>query len=192
MKKKNGFAFIETIVTIVILSAALLYLYSSYSAIITEEERRVYYDDTAFIYYTNYVRKFLEEYADLNTIKNNAFNETYITTIGAEYEGLFKSDKNMKESLEKIVQSFKINQIILVDSKMFDECFSNTEDKCDRSLENLGYNLKTYINTINDTSYEYYLVVEYASSIDEDTKKLDKCTPGIDKRCNSYYASLGI
>lgn len=192
MKKKNGFAFIETIVTIVILSAALLYLYSSYSAIITEEERRVYYDDTAFIYYTNYVRKFLEEYADLNTIKNNAFNETYITTIGAEYEGLFKSDKNMKESLEKIVQSFKINQIILVDSKMFDECFSNTEDKCDRSLENLGYNLKTYINTINDTSYDYYLVVEYASNIDEDTKKLDKCTTGIDKKCNSYYSSLGI
>ena len=192
MKKKNGFAFIETIITIVILSAALLYLYSSYSAIITEEERRVYYDDTAFIYYTNYVRKFLEEYADLNTIKNNAFNETYITTIGAEYEGLFKSDKNMKESLEKIVQSFKINQIILVDSKMFDECFSNAQDKCDRSLENLGYNLKTYINTINDTSYDYYLVVEYASNIDEDTKKLDKCTPGIDKKCNSYYSSLGI
>ena len=25
-----------------------------------------------------------------------------------------------------------------------------------------------------------------------DTKKLDKCTPGIDKKCNSYYASLGI
>ena len=193
MKKKNGFAFIETIVTIVILSAALIYLYSSYSAIITEEERRVYYDDTAFIYYTNYVRKFLEEYADLNTIKSNAFKETYITTIGAEYEGLFESNKSMmKESLEKIVQSFKINQIILVDSKMFDECFSNTEDKCDRSLENLGYNLKTYINTINDTSYEYYLVVEYASSINEDTKKLGKCTPGIDKKCNSYYASLGI
>ena len=186
MKKKNGFAFIETIVTIVILSAALIYLYSSYSAIITEEERRVYYDDTAFIYYTNYVRKFLEEYADLNI-------ERFSTTIGAEYEGLFESNKSMmKESLEKIVQSFKINQIILVDSKMFDECFSNTEDKCDRSLENLGYNLKTYINTINDTSYEYYLVVEYASSIDEDTKKLDKCTPGIDKKCNSYYASLGI
>ena len=133
MKKKNGFAFIETIVTIVILSAALIYLYSSYSAIITEEERRVYYDDTSFIYYTNYVRKFLEEYADLNTIKSNAFKETYITTIGAEYEGLFESNKSMmKESLEKIVQSFKINQIILVDSKMFDECFSNTEDKCDR------------------------------------------------------------
>ena len=73
MKKKNGFAFIETIVTIVILSAALIYLYSSYSAIITEEERRVYYDDTAFIYYTNYVRKFLEEYADLNTIENGVF-----------------------------------------------------------------------------------------------------------------------
>lgn len=191
MKKKSGFAFIETIVTIVILSAALLYLYSSYSAIITEEERRVYYDDTAFIYYTNHVRKFLEEYANLDMIKNTTFNNSYITTIGPGYEGLFTGDKYlMKNSLEKIIQSFNINQIIIVDTKMFDECFSNNQAKCSKSLENLGYNLKIYINTINDTSFDYYLVVEYASKIEDG--ELIKCTPGIDKNCKSYYASLGL
>ena len=47
---KKGFAFIETIITIVILSSALLYLYSSYSAIISEEETRLHYDDVAYIY----------------------------------------------------------------------------------------------------------------------------------------------
>ena len=48
--KKTGFAFIETIITIVILSASLLYLYNSYDAIISDEEMRLYYDDVAHIY----------------------------------------------------------------------------------------------------------------------------------------------
>ena len=42
---------------------------------------------------------------------------------------------------------------------------------------------------LRDKDYELAVTL---GIIDEDTKKLDKCTPGIDKRCNSYYASLGI
>ena len=93
---KKGFAFIETIITIVILSSALLYLYSSYSAIISEEETRLHYDDVAYIYYTNNVRKFLEEYSNIEDVKKNAFNNRYIEVIGTGYDGLFDSDeKNM-------------------------------------------------------------------------------------------------
>lgn len=197
---KKGFAFIETIVTVVILSAALLYLYSSYNAIMTEEETRIYYDDPAYIYYTNYVRKFLEEYANINDVKNFAFNNSYIITIGTGYEGLF-NDASKKESLEKIVESYKINQIILLDTKMFNECFSNNSDKCKKSTENLGYQFQTYINTINDTSYDYYLIVEYTNKFNEETNIFEKCIPGDiegkenkyrDVHCNHYYASLGI
>ena len=48
MKKKNrGFIIIETIITVVVLSTSLLYLYSSYSSIINREETRLYYDDVA-------------------------------------------------------------------------------------------------------------------------------------------------
>ena len=47
--KKNGFASIETIITIVILASSLLYLYNSYSVILSEEEIRLTYDDAAYI-----------------------------------------------------------------------------------------------------------------------------------------------
>ena len=174
MKKKNGFAFIETIVTIVILSAALIYLYSSYSAIITEEERRVYYDDTAFIYYTNYVRKFLEEYADLNTIKSNAFKETYLTTIGAEYEGLFESNKSMmKESLEKIVQSFKINQIIAMAFaiSLFIECsqvvLSYLVANLSRSFDTMDLLCNTISGLLGYYLYKVYSRINISYSIRE-------------------------
>ena len=71
---KKGFAFIETIITVVLLSTSLLYLYNSYSSIISGEETRLYYDDPAYIYKTNYVRKFLEENTDIENVKRYAFN----------------------------------------------------------------------------------------------------------------------
>lgn len=185
---KKGFAFIETIITIVILSSALLYLYSSYSAIISEEETRLHYDDVAYIYYTNNVRKFLEEYSNIEDVKKNAFNNRYIEIIGTGYDGLFDSDE--KNMAEKIVQSYNINQIILVKATLFNDCLSSENGKCKDSFSNVGYNLKNYINTISDTSYDYYLIVEYATKVDNGN--IVSCRPGIDERCNSYYSSLGI
>lgn len=195
--KKNGFAFIETIITIVILASSLLYLYNSYSVILSEEEIRLTYDDAAYIYYTNYVRSFLEENTDLNTIKNTAFTNSYIVTIGSDYETLFNqnvdepnSSDNIKESLGTIINGYKINQMLLIKTEMFDECFSNEDAKCKNSLENLGYNLKEYVNTLNDTSYDFVLVVEYTNKINE--FNFTKCLPGQDEMCRSFYASLGI
>lgn len=187
--KKNGFALIETIVTLIILTASLLYLYSTYSAILNEEEIRLRYDDPSYIYYTNNVRKFLEEYSNIELIKNNAFTNSYIVTIGTGYEGLFSElEKNMAE---KIVESYNINQILLIDTKLFSECISSSKEGiCSSSYENVGYNLKSYINTLSTNSNDYYLVIEY--SFKQNDGKIEKCTPGLDEACKSYYASLGV
>ena len=55
-KNKKGFVLIETIVTVVVLTTSLLYLYNSYSSIIANENTRLYYDDVAYIYKANYIR----------------------------------------------------------------------------------------------------------------------------------------
>ena len=191
--KKNGFAFIETIITIVILASYLLYLYNSYSVILSEEEIRLTYDDAAYIYYTNYIRKFLDEYADLNTIKTTSFTNSYIVTIGSDNETLFAQDLSKKQLLESIIDSYKINQMVLIKTEMFDECFSSDKTKCKSSLENLSYSMRMYVNTLNDTSSDYLLVVEYANkTIESDEFNFQKCTPGQDENCKSYFASLGI
>lgn len=202
MRSKKGFAFVETIITIVILSASLLYLYSTYNAIISDEKVRLYYDDPAFIYYTNYVRKFLEEYSDIENVKKNYFNDTYIVTLGTGFDALFNETEkadNRINSLEEIVKSFKINQMILVKSEMFDNCYEGSEKYCKSSISNLSYNMQKYVNSLSDTKYDYYLVIEYASKLEDETEEnknkernIIKCTPGIDKRCQTYYASVGM
>ncbi len=190
--KKTGFAFIETIITIVILSASLLYLYNSYDAIISDEEMRLYYDDVAHIYETNYIRKFLDEYTNIDMVKKTAFTNTYSVVIGTDYETLFtENQKEYIKSLSGILLNYRVNQMILIDTKMFDNCFNDEDEKCKNSLVNMSYNLKNYVNTLNDTSYDYYLVVEYAEAQDKNLGMV-KCAPGIDKNCVSYYASLGI
>ena len=195
MKNKNGFAFVETIITVVILSTSLLLLYSTYSAILNDEKTRTYYDDPAFIYYTNYVKKYLEEYVNLDNIKSNDFNNTYIRTIGTNN---VLSNNNSDPSLETIVGNFKINQIILIKTEMFNNCFNGSESYCEESLSKIyTYNMKKYVNSLNDTSSEYILAIEYSFKLsDEDStsgeKKFVKCTPLFDKKCKAYYASVAL
>lgn len=196
MKKKNkGFVFIETIITVVVLSTSLLYLYSSYSNIITREETRLYYDDPAYIYRTNYVRKFLEQYTNLEDIKGYAFKNSYIITIGTGFDNMFTTEQianNMSSSMENMVNNFNVNQMLIVDANMLDECLGDSSDanKCKVSTNNLSYSLNNYLKTLNEIDYSYYLVVEYSEHLKDG--KVTKCIPGTDKSCNLYYVSLGI
>ena len=191
MKLKKGFAFIETIVTVVVLSASLLYLYNSYNAIISDEEDRLYYDDVAYIYKTNYVRKFLEEYSNIEQLRLS-FQNSYVLTIGFDYQDLFSEEKNdMFTTLANITNSYNINQMLIIKTDFFNECFDDAKTICKNSYENISYNMKKYINTLNDTSYNYYLVVEYTEKLNEQGL-IEKCNPGSDKGCKSYYAALGI
>ena len=49
---KKGFVFTETIVAIVILTSALLLIYTSFNNVLQSEKIRVDYDDVAYIYRT--------------------------------------------------------------------------------------------------------------------------------------------
>ena len=125
-RKKNGFTFIETIITIVVLSSSLLYLYNSYNAIINDEETRLYYDDISYIYKTNYVKNFLEQNSDIENVKRNSFVNSYIITIGSDFENLFTEKElsdNAKNSFETIINTFNINTILLVKKDLYEKCY---------------------------------------------------------------------
>ena len=57
MRIKNGFVFIETMVTVVVLSTALLVIYSLFSNILIKEHRKAYYDDPLYVYRANYLTR---------------------------------------------------------------------------------------------------------------------------------------
>lgn len=194
-KNKKGFVLIETIVTVVVLTTSLLYLYNSYSSIIANENTRLYYDDVAYIYKANYIRKFLEAHTNIEEIKNYAFDNTYIVTVGSSFDNMFTDEQRTHEfdiSLENIYTNFNINQILLMDVDMINNCdfSSNDSDKCKLSTENLNYSLRDYIRTLNATDYNYYLVVEFSEKFSNGNAV--KCTPGIDTYCNTYYVSLEV
>ena len=51
--------------------------------------------------------------------------------------------------------------------------------------------------SLNDTSYDYFLVVEFSEKINDNNSndnigKITSCTEGTDIRCHSYYVSLAI
>ncbi len=192
--KNKGFIIVETIVTVVILSTSLLYLYSSYNTIINREETRLYYDDIAYLYRTNQIRTFLENNSNIGDVKRYGFDDTYIISIGPSYENMFTSEQtasNMQGSFEILFNTFNINQIILMDSTMLDDCDTDNDSlKCEASTEGLSYNMSSYITSLSDTTYDYYLVIEYAEKMVNGV--VTKCIPRIDTNCHSYYTSLGI
>lgn len=199
MLKNKGFIIVETIVTVVILSTSLLYLYSSYSSIINREETRLYYDDLAYLYRTNQIRNFLENNVDMDNIKRNGFENTYIINIGNNYENMFTPEQisaGWQDSYSHIFSVFNINNIVLMDTRMLDDCDTEysdaaTEEKCNNSNEVLGtYDMRSYVRSLNDTTYDFYLVVEYLENLENGIPT--KCVPGIDANCMSHYASLGI
>lgn len=193
--KNKGFVFIETIVTVLVLSTSLLYLYNSYNNIIDKEETRVYYDDIAYIYKTNYIKRFLEENANIEYVKNEAFKKSYVTSIGNAFDNFFNEaqlEENMNNSLENILNNFRVNQMFLVKRNYIDECDgSETSGKCYFNATDNAYNLTNYIKSINDTKHDYYLVVEYSEKVDSDGK-ITKCTPRVDTNCRNYFVSLGL
>ena len=138
--KNKGFVFIETIVTVLVLSTSLLYLYNSYNNIIDKEETRVYYDDVAYIYKTNYIKRFLEENANIEYVKSEAFKKSYVTSIGNAFDNFFNEAQlaeNMNNSLENIGNDFE---------NFFYELQVNEETNEARIIEDLKKSLENILN----------------------------------------------
>lgn len=74
MRNKKGFVFVETMITIVILAAALLTMYTLFTNLLVNEKDRVYYDDPMYVYKANYLVGFIRDrfnYANSYLINND-------------------------------------------------------------------------------------------------------------------------
>ena len=77
MKKKNGFVFVETMVTIVVLATALLSLYTLFNSVLVREKRRIYYDDPIYIYRANYLSDVFIDIARKSSQQQEIMDENY-------------------------------------------------------------------------------------------------------------------
>lgn len=191
--KKNGFVFVETIVAIVVLTSSLLLLYSSFTKILQSEKTRVYYDDVNYIYRTHYIKTRLDELNLNKAIKDlNNNQDKYFVTIGVEYNDLFKNYENERNFINKLLEDFDVNQMILVKENKIDnlkkctlECSLDKDcdeyENCNGIYTNLSDELISYLKTVFvDVSCTYILVIEYNTCSSDNTN------------CKRYYGWVSV
>ena len=170
---KKGFVFVETIVVIVVLTSALLLLYSSFNNVLQSEKTRVDYDDIAYIYRTQYLKRTLD---DLN-IKSNLVElesnkNKYFTTIGVDTNNLFAKEEK-KQYFNKLLTDFEVKQMIILKENKIDnlkkcslECITDKNcdeaETCNSLYMEISDEMLSYLKTIYvDYVCQYILVVEY-------------------------------
>ena len=178
---KKGFIFIETIIVTAVVLASLMLVYSLYISSIASENRRLRYNDTAKLYETFYVRKYLESFnlTDLTvnqTVDYKMIYRSQSDIFGGEYN-------NEKLFFENLWMELNIHSIILIPynvSTLVECTSSKTTAICSNS------SLLGYLRTLDDGDENAYrLVVEYATDASGNS-----CTSNIG--CFYYYASVKV
>lgn len=182
MKNKNntnGFVFVETMVTIVILATALLSLYTLFNSVLVREKRRIYYDDPIYIYRANYLSDVFIDIARKSSQQQQEIDENYETYMSlgdllTYYEGTTKKEKYMTsftcdndifklgegtdiEKRNACLEFFKKNQIYRIyltkyDLSFVDTCSKNPGNAISNGCmvyKNLNSQVKQYLKTLS-------------------------------------------
>ena len=152
MKNKKGFVFVETIITIVFLAAAMLILYSSYRSAITEEKEKIYYDDISYLYRNYYLADFLINKTEIHNLKESNFNNKYLIDISEDQSILFsdyQKSEGYPEELKSITERFNVNKMLIVSDDVIVECSNGEKEACKASYEGLSDGLSDYIKTMD-------------------------------------------
>ena len=185
MKNKNGFVFIETMITIVILAAALLTMYTLFNNMLSNEKDKVYYDDPMNVYKANYLVSFLIDrfnYASEYRIDKEPDREY----IGIEHMLITYPD-NPTDSTSPIRLNLKT---ISCDNDIFQDLMYSSKKDCQRFFyEQRLY--RVYLSK-SDLSYMSYCdsnntqeCFEYRS-LSKNTKKYMKSLPYV-PGSDGYY-----
>ena len=119
IKNKKGFAMVETIVVMVMVTIILLRVFSSFANTLSREKTRVYYDDTAYIFKLYAIADFLKV-NNINPEKlTQLADENYIVPIGIATDKLFEnmSDdeiRKFKVGFTDLTESYGLEHLLLV------------------------------------------------------------------------------
>ena len=178
---RKGFVFTETIVAIVILTSALLLIYTSFNNVLQSEKIRVEYDDAAYIYRTYYIGNVLAKLnlsgvvEDLKNDNNNLF-----MTVGVETSKLFVNKNNYRNLLSKILQDYEVKQMVLLKKVKMNElkecsiaCSNDNKCKnnetCNAFFNEITEEMRDYIRTVDiDVKCDNVLAVEYETCPDSE------------------------
>lgn len=164
--KNRGFVLMETIVVIVVISVALLTIFSSYNKILSKVKSENKYDTSEYIYMTKYIKEHIKSVCNVadinadniasNTITNyatcnggnkfNAFNveKIYVlTNLNDAGSNVYKFDAYMIDYIRKL-DVYNDEELIIVEYKR-PAVKTNYEPKTDTNGSQL---YETYIASL--------------------------------------------
>lgn len=172
--KNKGFVLMETIVVIVVISVALLTIFSSYNKILRKVKSENKYDTSEYIYMTNYIKEYLQEPTkciypliayDIMPTSNFDFPDHYE-----------KDSCGIKTALNNT--GFQVKKIyILTNVNKFD----NTLDNGKKNSEYFDAYMIDYIRKLDVGNMDELIIVEYGrNAIDNDGNDIytTKCPNG--------------
>lgn len=204
---KKGFVFIETIIVITVLVTSLLLIYGSFSNVLNSEKTRVRYDDTAYVYRTLYIKKFLENnnvgvlYNKVDTNNLVSFNCAYDYLVDDEpfYDPVTDSyiDNANKSFCEEMLSLLNTDNLYMTHYNIDDykNCNDFETGICS-DLKYLDEGYFSYLKTLN--THEDTITNGYRLIASFKNKKINNtnCLKNNDGDClifdinEQYYASL--
>jgi len=168
MSNKKGFVLIETIITITVLAASLLYIYASFNNVLIKEKTRINYDDPAYIYRTYYLKEFFKNY-ELDYVLSLVNEDNPLVVIGCDYEGIFDENADAKIVCENLIQSLGVSKIAvgLNDLSYVKDCKNNNSNKC-AYMNYFSAEEVTYFKSLGkiDKDQNNIMLFEYIESTD--------------------------
>lgn len=140
--KNKGFVLMETIVVIVVISVALLTIFSSYNKILRKTKTENKYDTSEYIYMTDFVKKHLSSHSCTKNIFEMGINSS------ANPMNHFSSSCGF----DTINHPFNIKGIYLIKSLMKAQ---------DNDLEKFDANMIDYIRKLDVGENDTLIIVEY-------------------------------
>lgn len=150
--KNKGFVLMETIVVIVVISVALLTIFSSYNKILSKVKTENKFDTSEYVYMTKHIKKYLTdnslgEVSDIYPCELNADNEL-------ECEDL---DINPITISDTSISNFNVKKIyIITDINNFDKEVNGTKNS-----EVFDAYMIDYIRQLDVGDTDELLIVEY-------------------------------
>lgn len=144
--QNKGFIFIETVIVLVVLSASLIGLYSSFSSVINTLENRKKYDNINDIYKVNIISEIL----------TNVPSDTYTIIDSSSCQNYMNSD------CTEIFNELNISEVLLTNTNIqtilnLDIDIPNTMKEY---LQTINKNEKSIVARFNRNSENYYASLE--------------------------------
>ena len=155
---KKGFVLMETIVVIVVISVALLTIFSSYNKILSKVKKENKYDTSEYIYMTNYIKRYLK---DKITKEGITISVTDICKDNGDGKCIIFTDYELSEKLDpKVKELYDIEKIyILTNLNKFDKEMVSPNNKKNSSF--FDAYMIDYIRKLDVSDKDKLIIVEY-------------------------------